>query len=67
MDLSTYFYNENQERIASLPGMVPLDKGTLLILKDGVYVVDEVQVFLNNQDPHNGQELGLRIYCKNQF
>lgn len=64
MDLNTYFYNEKHERIASIPGMIPVSKGTLLVLRGGGYIVDEVQIHLNNHDELNSEELGFRVFCK---
>lgn len=64
MDLNTFFYNERHERIASLPGLVPMSKGMMITLRNGSFIVDEVQLHLDNHDPHNGEELGFRVFCK---
>lgn len=63
MELNTYFYNEKHERVASLPGMVPVTKGVIVKTHDGSYVIDEIQIHLDNKDPYNGEELGFRVFC----
>jgi hypothetical protein len=69
-ELHTYFYNEKHERIASIPGMVSVAKGTMLVLKDNEsYIVEDVQLHLADNNPKrvglmNVDEIGFRVFCK---
>jgi hypothetical protein len=64
MDLNTYFYNEKQERFASMPGLVPVFKGMILKVREGSFIVEDVQINLNNHSRIDGEELGLQVFCK---
>ena len=64
MELNTYFYNEKNQRIGSMLGMVPVTKGMMFVTKEGSWIVDEIQINLNNHDVHNPEELGFRVFCK---
>lgn len=60
-ELHTYFFNERDERFASIPGLVPLGKGSMIKTRDGSFIVDEVQL---NLDSHSDGDMGLQIFCK---
>ena len=64
MELNTYFYNEKQERIASMPGLVPVFKGMIIKIKEGSFIVEDAQINLNNHSQVDGEELGLQVFCK---
>lgn len=64
MDLNTYIYNERDQRIGSLPGMVPLPVDSVIILPRGRYIVKEVELYLDNKDPEDFEDLGIRLYCE---
>lgn len=63
MDLNTYFYNEAHEKVASVPGLVTIPKGTMLVLREGSYIVDDVQLHLNSHDTYC-ENRGFRVFCK---
>jgi len=63
MELNTYFYNETNERIASIPGMISVFKGMVIKTKDGNFTVRDVQINLNNRSDIDGEELGVQAFC----
>lgn len=60
--INTYFYNDEQERFASLIGIVPIVVGMIIKTKDGNFIADHLELNLNNRDDSN--ELGLQVFCK---
>ncbi len=64
MNLNTYFYDEKHEKVASIPGMVSLVKGTVVALREGGYEVKDVELHLNNHDSYNPEDLGFRVFLR---
>ena len=62
MEYNTYFYDEQETRVASFPGLVPVSNGMVIKTKDGSWIVDFIQFDLDNHD--GNEELGLRVFCK---
>jgi len=62
MEYHTYFYDEQEQRVASYPGLIPVSVGMMLKTKDGSWFADSIQLNLDNHD--GNEELGLRVFCK---
>ena len=63
MEMNTYFFNEEGNRIGSLFGLAPISIGMTIEIKGDQFTVTHTKLLLADNSK-NDPELGLHVFCK---